>query len=120
MRHLIHLVKIALVTLLVADDEDVGERHDITIHVDIGRILYTCHSVDVEGIAVHFRSELVGGIAPHAILSFFQLSDTWGIILAIARNIYLLSRQEVTSHFYLHCLRGKEIKCHCTVVIDDG
>ena len=118
--HLVHAVKITLVTLLVADDEDVGEADDVAIDVDVGRILHTRHSVDIEGVAVHLRGELVGGVAPHTVLTLYELSHAWGIILAIARNIDLLGRQEIACHLDLDGLGCEEVECHCAVLVDDG
>ena len=119
MRHLVHAIQVTLVALLVADDEDVGERNDVAVHVDVGRILHTRHTVDVEGVAVHLRGKLVGGVAPHTVLAFFQLSHAWGIIRAVALDLDGLRGQEVTCHLDLHGLRCKDVECHCAVLVDD-
>ena len=118
--HLVYLIQIALVTLLVADDEDVGERYDVAVHVDVGRILHTCQSVDVERVTVQFRSKFIGGVTPHTVLTLLQLSHAWGIILAIARDLNRLGGQEVTSHFHLACLGGEEVESHGSIAVDNG
>ena len=98
MRHLVHTIQITLVALLVADDEDIGKRNDVAIHVDVSRILHTRHTINIKGIAVHLRSEFVGGVAPHAILSLLQLSHTRGIVLTITLDLDGLSGQEITCY----------------------
>ena len=118
--YFIHTVQIALVALLVADDEDIGEADDVAVHIDVGRILHACHTVDVEGVAVHLRGELVGGVAPHTVLAFLELSHAWGIILAIAWDVDRLRGQEVACYLDLDSLGGKEIECHSSVLVDNG
>ena len=118
--YFIHTIQIALVALLVADDEDIGEADDVAVHIDIGRILHARHTVDVESVAVHLGGELIGGVAPHTVLALYKLGHAWGIILAIARNVDLLGGQEVACHLYLHSLGRKEIECHGSVLVDDG
>ena len=119
MWHLVHLIQVALVAFLVADDKDVGERYDVAVHVDVGRILHSRHTINIKGITVHLGGELVGGVAPHTIRSFLQLSHTWGIILAMAWDINLLRGQEVTSHLHLDGLRGKEVKGYGSITVDN-
>ena len=119
-RHLIHAVEVALVTLLGADDKNVGKRYYVTIHIDVGRVLDARHAVDIEGVAVHFRSQLVGGVAPHAVLAFHKLGNARSIISAVALDFHLLCGQEIASYLDLHSLRGVEIECHRAVTVDDG
>ena len=118
--HLVHLIQIALVALLVAYDEDVGKRDDVAVHIDIGRVLHARHTVDIEGIAVHLRSQLIGGIAPHTVLALHKLGHTRSIVLAIARNVHGLGGQEIASHLDFDGLGGIKIKGHSAVRVDDG
>ena len=92
MRHLIHLIQVALIAFLLADDKDVGKRHDVAVHIDIGRVFHARHTINIEGVAIHFRSQLVARVAPHAVLAFYQLRYAWSIVLAIARHINLMCR----------------------------
>ena len=118
--HLVYAVEIALVALLVADDEDVGERYDVAIHVDVGGILHTSHTIDVEGVAVHLRSELIGGVAPHAVLAFLELGHARSIVLTITLNLNGLGGQEIACYLYLHSLGCEDVECDCAVLVDDG
>ena len=102
MGHLIHTIQVALVPFRITNDEDIGERHDVTIHIDIGGILHALHAINIKGITIHLRSQLVCGIAPYTILTFLQLSNAGGIILTIARDINLLCRQEVARHLHFN------------------
>ena len=120
MGHLVYLIQITLVTLLVADDEDVGERYDVAVHVDVGRILHTSHTVDIKGVAVHLRGEFAGGVAPYTVLALYELGHARGFHLAKALHLHLLGGQEVACHFHFYSLRGKEVECHCAVLVDDG
>ena len=120
MRHFVHTIEVTLVTLLVADNKDVGKRNNVAVHVDVGRILHSRHTVDVEGVTVHLRGEFVGSITPHAVLALFQGSHAWGFVLAKALHLDGLRGQEVACHLDLDGLRGKEIKGHCAVLVDDG
>ena len=113
-------IEVTLVALLVTNNKDVGERHDVAVNIDVGRVLDTCHTIDVEGIAVHLRSKLLGGIAPHAVLAFHEFSHTWGIVLAVAGNVDRLRGQEIASHLDLYGLGGIEVKSYGAVRVDDG
>ena len=53
------------------------------------------------------RGELVGGVAPHSVLAFLELSHAWGIILAIAWDVDGLCGQEVACYLDLDSLGRK-------------
>ena len=119
-RYLVHLIQVALIALLLADDEDIGERHDVAVHIDVGRIFHACQAVNIKGVTVHLWSQFVARVAPHAVLAFYKFCNARGIILAIARHINLMCRQKVASHLNLDGFGGKNIKRHCAVRVDDG
>ena len=118
--HLVDLVQITFITLRLADDEDVGERNNVAVHIDIGRVFHTCHSIDVEGIAVHLRSKLIRGVGPHTVPTLFEHCHTRGIICSIPLYLHFLCWKEVACHLYLHGLGGEEIKGDCSVSIHHG
>ena len=103
--YLVHAVEIALVTFLIAHNEDIGERDDVTVDIHIGRVFHTRHTIDVKGIAIHLGRKLTGSIAPHSVRSLCQGS-----------HVRLL-REEVACYLYLHCLGGEEVKGNRSVGI---
>ena len=117
--HLVHTVEVTLVALLFADDEDIGERHDVAVHVDIGGVFHARHAIDVEGVTIHLGGEFLRGVGPHTIPPLNQLCHAWGVILAIAFYLDGLWGQEVARHLHFHCLGRKEVESHCAVRVDD-